>query len=318
MTEEKDAKPSKRHRAEHLNHPPHFITAIVPFYNEERTIIQVVQKLLQNPLIDEIICVNDASTDESVQKLRRFAHKIKIINLKKNKGKGYALVQGIKNAKGNIVAFFDADLIRFKNDHINELLMPILNKEARAVVGFKMPKKHRILASLTKNLAGERVYYKEDLLPYLNSMAKTRFGIEMFLNKHFKRKKVKKIPLIGLGHLYKHEKYEPQEAVTETIREVVEIAQEIGKTEVDLPQQYKSAKRYVIQYLLPINIIKNIIRSNFLLFILIGTFSMITLISLAAFYKPAYFSENITKGAFLLALKEDMVRVTPYLKRFIP
>ena len=67
------------------------ISAIVPVYNEEKTVSGVVQVLLQSNLIDAVICVNDASTDESLAILQTLADRIELIDLQNNRGKGHAL-----------------------------------------------------------------------------------------------------------------------------------------------------------------------------------------------------------------------------------
>ena len=86
------------------------ISAIVPAFNEEKTVAGVVNKLLSSHLISEVICVNDGSTDATAQILSAFGDKIKFLNFADNHGKGFALAQGILAASGDIVAFFDADI----------------------------------------------------------------------------------------------------------------------------------------------------------------------------------------------------------------
>ena len=86
------------------------ISAIIPVFNEEKTVGEIIETLLTD-LVDEIICVNDGSSDESLNILKSFGTNIKLINLKRNYGKGFALAAGIKRAKGDFVAFFDSDLL---------------------------------------------------------------------------------------------------------------------------------------------------------------------------------------------------------------
>ena len=75
-----------------------YISAIVPIFNEEKTVSNVVEVLLENPQIDEVICVNDGSTDQSLVVLKEFEKEIQLIDLKENHGKGYALAEGLKKA----------------------------------------------------------------------------------------------------------------------------------------------------------------------------------------------------------------------------
>ncbi len=89
------------------------VSAIVPAFNEEKTVFNVISTLQSSSLINEVICINDGSSDRTKEILERFKNdkKVKVINLDKNKGKGNALAVGIKHSKGDILLFIDADLI---------------------------------------------------------------------------------------------------------------------------------------------------------------------------------------------------------------
>lgn len=212
------------------------ISAIVPVFNEEKTVAGVIKVLLKSPLIDEVICINDGSTDKTLMVLEDYKDKIQLINFNENKGKSYALVEGIKKAKGEIVTFFDADLTNLSDGHIKTLLEPILENKYRAVLGHPS---NGWVPDVFSNLTGERVYYRKDLVPHLEKMAKTRFGVEIFLNNLFPEEETKKIPLKKLRGLYKYEKRNSTNAFKEYLGEAVEIAQEIGKREGLLPRDYQ-------------------------------------------------------------------------------
>ncbi len=89
------------------------VSAIVPVFNEEIRVGKVIGTLLKSNLIDEVICINDGSSDKSLEVLKKFGKKIKLINFKTNKGKGTAVAEGIKEARGNFLFFCDSDLINF-------------------------------------------------------------------------------------------------------------------------------------------------------------------------------------------------------------
>lgn len=205
------------------------ISAIVPIFNEEKGISLVVHKLLKHPLIDEIICVNDGSTDRSMDILKQFGSLVKIISFTKNRGKGYAMSQGIQKARGDIVAFFDADLTNLTMKHIDTLLNPIIEKKARAVLGYPTGGH---FPSLFIDVTGERAYYRENLLPYLKNIeTTTRFSVEYYLNSLYKKEDIQRVPLRKLVHLYKHEKYKVHLAVKETIKDIIVITQQFSKRE---------------------------------------------------------------------------------------
>ncbi len=97
-----------------------FLSIIIPVYNEEQNIIEVLQKLIDLNLESfvnnyEIIVVDDCSTDNSYKIINHFIHRQSFHNLKlvkhdNNHGKGAAIVSGIKHANGDVYLFQDADL----------------------------------------------------------------------------------------------------------------------------------------------------------------------------------------------------------------
>jgi glycosyltransferase involved in cell wall biosynthesis len=213
------------------------VSAIVPVFNEEKTVGRVVEALAQSTLTDEVICVNDGSTDGSLAILETLAGRTTVINLSENHGKGYALVTGIRAAQGEIVAFFDADLANLSDEHIGMLLAPVLEGRARVSLGY--PTKDALLSvlpSMLSDLTGERAYFREDLLPWLAKMETTRFGVEVLLNNAFREHRPMKVPLTGLRGLYKYEKHAPTKAFREYLGAAIEIAEEIGRIDGLLPE----------------------------------------------------------------------------------
>lgn len=207
------------------------VSVIVPAYNEEKTVGNVLGALVSSKFPDEIICVNDGSTDNTLEEIERYKDNVVIVDLKENKGKGYALAEGIRRAKGDILIFLDADLLNISDAHLEALLDPILSGEYKAVLGYLVGKSGM---SIVSDLTGQRAYYKKDLLAHLKKMENTRFGVEVFLNGLYSRKETKKIALHGLRAPYKYEK-NPRTALNGYITEGIEIAKIVGNKRV-LPQ----------------------------------------------------------------------------------
>lgn len=88
------------------------VTIIIPMYNSEKTIERCLNSCVEQTLKDiEIICINDGSTDGTLNILKKYKSKynnIRIIN-QKNRGTGYSRNQGIKVAQGKYVCFMDSD-----------------------------------------------------------------------------------------------------------------------------------------------------------------------------------------------------------------
>jgi glycosyltransferase involved in cell wall biosynthesis len=92
----------------------HKTSVVIPVYNEEATLREIVERVLAAPFDKEIIAVNDGSTDRSADILRELAAEhpdcVKIVLLPVNRGKGTALRAGFARASGDVIVVQDADL----------------------------------------------------------------------------------------------------------------------------------------------------------------------------------------------------------------
>lgn len=97
------------------------VTIIVPIFNEENTIIEILNRISSEDIKDpnlEIIVVDDCSTDASVELLKQNSNLYNnLIELKKNLGKGGAVREGLKEANGSYVLFQDGDLEYSPSDY---------------------------------------------------------------------------------------------------------------------------------------------------------------------------------------------------------
>lgn len=117
----------------------HTISVIVPVYNEERTVAEIVRRLLalSTPAgwRREIIVVNDGSTDSTREKLTPFFSRIIYREHARNLGKGTALRTGISLATGDFVAIQDADREYAPEEIHNLITVLLLHPEWSAVYG---------------------------------------------------------------------------------------------------------------------------------------------------------------------------------------
>ena len=88
------------------------VSVIIPAYNEENTIRQVLETVQSLPLEIQIIVVNDGSTDNTFHILEELKEdsKLTIVQNEVNRGKGFAIRCGIQYVKGDIVVIQDADM----------------------------------------------------------------------------------------------------------------------------------------------------------------------------------------------------------------
>lgn len=131
------------------------LSIIVPAYNEEATILEILTVLynltLPDSLRKEIVIVNDCSKDNTLSLIESFIETHKDLNIKvfsqdKNQGKGAALHKGIEAASGDYLIIQDADLEYDPNEYV-VLLRPILDGKADVVYGSRFigGNPHRIL-----------------------------------------------------------------------------------------------------------------------------------------------------------------------------
>lgn len=121
------------------------LSIIIPVFNEEKTILQVLDKvrLLKIPgVILEIIIVDDGSSDKSrklVEKYVKVAKNKNIIFIEQesNKGKGSAVISGIRKASGDFVTIQDADL-EYDPSYFVSLMVPIKKGQATVVYGTRL------------------------------------------------------------------------------------------------------------------------------------------------------------------------------------
>jgi dolichol-phosphate mannosyltransferase len=131
------------------------LSIIVPVYNEEKTIEEVLKRLseLEIPKVEkEIIVVDDGSKDSTRAKLAKINNKnIKIILHDKNQGKGGAVKTGIKAATGEYIIIQDADL-EYHPKQIKALVQPILEKTTKVVYGTRLNRMPHLSNEESKHL----------------------------------------------------------------------------------------------------------------------------------------------------------------------
>lgn len=90
------------------------LSILIPVYNEEKTLLNILERINESKIENfdfEIIIINDGSDDDTLNVIKENSDLYdKVINLDKNRGKGYAVKSGLKIATGDYVIFQDADL----------------------------------------------------------------------------------------------------------------------------------------------------------------------------------------------------------------
>lgn len=183
------------------------ITCIIPAYNEEKTIGNILDVIKEVEIIDEIIVVSDGSIDKTVDVA--LSKGVKVVELKENRGKGGAMKAGLENSQGDIILFLDADLIGLTPHHIESLVEPVKSGRVPMSLGiFTNGRKTTDLAQkFAPYLSGQRAI-KRELINTISHLEVSRFGVELALTRLVERENidVEIVPLPDMSHVMKEEK----------------------------------------------------------------------------------------------------------------
>lgn len=158
-------------------------TAIIPAYNEEKYVGKVLEVLRAVDQIDQIIVVDDGSTDSTafvINYLGRHDSRIELLRLSDNQGKAGAIVAGTNASQNDLIVFLDADLIGLRPDNIWALIEPV--QSGRCAMSLGLFREGRRQTDLTHKLipflSGQRClrWSLFEATPDLNA---ARWGVEV-------------------------------------------------------------------------------------------------------------------------------------------
>jgi glycosyltransferase involved in cell wall biosynthesis len=182
------------------------IAAILPTYNEEMNVGEVINVLHETKILDEIVLVDDGSTDRTIDVLRQAAAcdpRVRVVQHDKNKGKGEAIFSGWATSTAPYILLLDADLKNLTPGHLCALLAPILEHRADMTLGLFLG--GRLSTDLSHWLApfltGQRGL-RADLLRFISREAAGGYGFEVALTVAARQQGYRKrvVPMKGVWH----------------------------------------------------------------------------------------------------------------------
>lgn len=187
--------------------PNQNVAAIVPAYNEAHTIGDILHVLQECPDIDEIIVVNDGSSDDTAEIVARLG--VRVVNLYPNRGKGGAMKAGSQVTAADILLFIDADLVGLAESHCCDLLRPVLDGRADMTIGvFSGGRPATTLAQkITPFLSGQRAIRRE-IIEDIPELEDSRYGVEVAISRYAASNciRVERVILQDVSQIMKEEK----------------------------------------------------------------------------------------------------------------
>ena len=116
------------------------VSILIPAFNESKMIEETITAIKNTGKVHEIIVINDGSRDDTSAIAKSTG--VLVVDLARNTGKGGALNQGLKYAKGNIIGLIDADLGKSASE-VEKLLDPIMENKADMTIGRFPPAKKK-------------------------------------------------------------------------------------------------------------------------------------------------------------------------------
>lgn len=164
-------------------------TCIIPFYNEEYRVFQVLEVVTQIKNIDQIICVDDGSEDDTADIIQKYYPTVELIRLPYNQGKAAAIRQGLQIAEHENILLMDADLQSINKSEVEKAIQAIAQHNLDMLIlrrvnapWFVKFDRGDIL------LSGERIVKKKDLLKIFNQDV-NRYQVELAINLYMQKHK---------------------------------------------------------------------------------------------------------------------------------
>lgn len=174
------------------------LSIIIPFYNEEANVDELYQRIVaaveELDQSFEIICVNDGSTDDTEARLRTLAEadsRLKLINLRRNRGQTTAMMAGIDHARGEVMIPMDGDL---QNDPADiGRLLEKLDEGYSVVSGWRKDRKDKWLTRRLPSIMANRV------ISWISGVKLHDYGCSL---KAYRREVLEDVKLYGEMHRF--------------------------------------------------------------------------------------------------------------------
>ena len=201
------------------------VTCIIPFLNEKGRIASVLKEIVKGKNLDQIICVDDGSTDGGWKRLKKKFKEINLIRTKKNIGKLSAVKLALEKAEGDYIFLCDSDIIGIEPLLIEKAINIFKEHSVidMLILRGKFVFPNTLISRSELIFSGQRIIKKVDLINVLNKNIK-RFQLEIALNDYMlvNKKNVYWIQT-NIRNIRKSVKYGFLKGTVEDLRMVVNV-----------------------------------------------------------------------------------------------
>ncbi len=157
------------------------VVAIVSAFNEERDIAGVLRELSSYQGFDEVIVVDDGSSDATARVVGAFP--VRLLRHAYNKGKGQAMQTGVDATDAEVLFFCDADMRGLSHALLDDILSPVLSRETDMVIAMRNWRMYYVgfILAIIPILGGQRAV-RRSLWERVPRKYRERFMIETALN----------------------------------------------------------------------------------------------------------------------------------------
>jgi len=162
----------------------HSYSCLIPFYNEAEKVLEVLKVLSKIRKFEQLVAVDDGSNDSASKEIKKHFPEVKLVKLRKNRGKAAAVAAGLKYVGSDYVMLFDADVNNIKPREVRRALRKITKPEIDLIIlnkvdpnpDYVLTNKFSVYSRIACVFSGERVLKTKDLK---NALSKKPDGYQL-------------------------------------------------------------------------------------------------------------------------------------------
>ncbi|MFT2009218.1 glycosyltransferase family 2 protein [Pontibacter sp. 13R65] len=205
-------------------------TCLIPVYNEKDRIAQVLRVVLKVKNIEQVLCVDDGSTDGTARYIRQNWPKVQVVEMSGNQGKAAAIKHGLRFVKNESVLLMDADLQGLNKAELEMAVTSFVDNKGVDMLILRRMNSPWFVKFYRSDilLSGERLVKKNDLEQILAGQVE-RYQLEVAINNYMLRhhKQVRWLPCSALN-TYKVQKWGKLDGSFKELKMYADIVTYVG------------------------------------------------------------------------------------------